>query len=300
MNRELKEIISSHNIRPISYRKIKNAFIIDTKDNRYVLKPNTNNYDIYKYLISRDFNYFPHNYNTRSGNYDLSHYIEDNSLNNDQKLNDLISVVATLHKKTSYLREVDLDDIKEIYEKLSHDINEAIKYYSNINDYIDTVMFYSPSEYLLVRNISLIYFMLEYSRRNLDKWYSQIKEEKSIRNSLIHNNLDLDHLLINKGYYLISWDKAMFSQPIDDLYSLYSNYYNKMELSDFLRSYQGINSLNNLEKDLLLIKLSIPKIIEFTNDTYQDTKRINDLLFYLNKIYKLIRNDSLIEKDFSR
>ena len=300
MNDELRSIIKEHNLRPLSYRKIKKAYIIDTKNDRYVLKPNTNNYDIYKYLISRDFNYFPHNYNTRSGNYDLSHYIEDNSLNNDQKLNDLISVVATLHKKTSYLREIDLDDIKEIYEKLSYAINESIKYYSNLNDYIDTVMFYSPSEYLLVRNISLIYFMLEFSRRKLDNWYSLIKEEKSIRNSLVHNNLDLDHLLINKGYYLISWDKATFSQPIDDLYSLYSNYYNRIELSDFLKSYQGISSLNKLETDLLLIKLSIPKIIEFTSDTYQDTKKINDLLFYLNKIYKLIRNDSLIEKDVSR
>ena len=299
MNKELREIIDSHDLHPLSYRKIKKAYIIDTKDKRYVLKPNSNNYDIYKYLSSRDFNYFPHNYNTKTGNYDLSHFIEDNSISNEQKLGDLISVMATLHKKTSYQREVDLDDIKATYESLSKDINEAIKYYSNLNDYIDTVMFYSPSEYLLVRNISLIYFMLEFSKRKLDNWYQYIKDEKSIRNSLVHNNVDLEHLLINNGYYLISWDKAMFSLPIDDLYQLYTNYYSKMELNDLVRNYQGINPLNRYEMDLLLIKLSIPKIIEITNNTYQDTKKINDLLFYLNKVYKMIRNDNIIEKQFS-
>ena len=146
MNKELREIIDSHDLHPLSYRKIKKAYIIDTKDKRYVLKLNSNNYDIYKYLSSRDFNCFPHNYNTKTGNYDLSHFIEDNSISNEQKLGDLISVMATLHKKTSYQREVDLDDIKATYESLSNDINEAIKYYSNLNDYIDTVMFYNYAE----------------------------------------------------------------------------------------------------------------------------------------------------------
>ena len=158
MNDELTRIIKDHNLHPISYQKIKEAYIINTKDERYVLKPNTNNYDIYKYLLSRGFDYFPKNYNNKTGNYDLSRFVEDNSLNDSQKLNDLVSIVATLHKKTSYMREVDLDEIKDLYEKLNNKINNTIKHYSVINDYIDTLMFYSPSEYLLVRNISLIYF----------------------------------------------------------------------------------------------------------------------------------------------
>lgn len=295
MNNEIRSIIKNHNLHPISYRKMKKAYIIDTKDERYVLKPNTNNYDIYKYLLSRGFDYFPHNFNTKTGNYDLSRFIEDNSLNNSQKLNDLIGIVATLHKKTSYMREVDLDEVKELYEKLSNKINESIKYYSNLNDYIDTLLFYSPSEYLLIRNISLIYFMLEFSKRKLSDWYQMIREEKSIRNSLIHNNLELDHLLINNGYYLISWDNALFSYPIDDLYHLYRNYYDKIELNDLFKTYQGVNTLNNYEFDLLLVELSIPEIIELTNDNYLDTKRINKMLFYLNKVYKLIKNHSYIE-----
>ena len=70
---------------------------------------------------------------------------------------------------------------------------------------------------------------------------------------------------------------------------------NKMELSDFFKTYESINKLDKYEFDLLLIKLSIPEIIEFTSDTYLDTKRINDLLFYLQKVYTIIKNDSVIE-----
>ena len=84
MNDELRSIIKEHNLRPLSYRKMKKAYIIDTKNDRYVLKPNTNNYDIYKYLLSRGFDYFPKNLNSK-GNYDLVRFIEDNSLNNSQK-----------------------------------------------------------------------------------------------------------------------------------------------------------------------------------------------------------------------
>lgn len=294
MNNEIRSIIKDHNLKPISYQKRKKVYIINTKDNRYVLKQNTNNHDIYKYLLSRGFDYFPKSYNS-NGNYDLTRFIEDNSLNDSQKLNDLVSIIATLHKKTMYMREIDLDDIKDLYEKLSKKISEGFKYYSEFNDYIDTQLFYSPSQYLLIRNISLIYFMLEFSKRKLEEWYRNIKNEKSIRNSLIHNNLSLEHLLINNGYYLISWDKAMFSYPINDLYELYHNNYSKIELNDFLRTYQGINNLNKYELDLLLIELSIPDIIEFTSDTYLDTKKINNMMLYLQKIYKMIKNDSILE-----
>ena len=69
-----------------------------------------------------------------------------------------------------------------------------------------------------------------------------------------------------------------------------------MELNDFLSTYQGINNLNKYELDLLLIELSIPEIIEFTNDTYLDTKKINNMLFYLNKVYKIIKNDGMLER----
>ena len=55
MNKEIIKILNERNIHPISYQKINNVYVIN---NHYAIKLNTNNYDIYKYLTSKDFCYF--------------------------------------------------------------------------------------------------------------------------------------------------------------------------------------------------------------------------------------------------
>ena len=109
MNNELYEIIKVHKFHPKSYQKIRNVYVIDDHDKRLVIKLNTNNYDIYKYLISRDFHCFPDNYNKINDNYEISLYIDDLSVSKEQKISDYLSVLAMLHYKTSYKREIDLD-----------------------------------------------------------------------------------------------------------------------------------------------------------------------------------------------
>ena len=42
------------------------------------------------------------------------------------------------------------------------------------------------------------------------------------------------------------------------------------------------------EKCLLLVNLSIPNRIELTNNTYSDTKTINNEINYLKKVYELL------------
>ena len=53
----LQEIIRKNNLHPKSYRKIKSVYVISSNNHDYVIKLNTNNYDIYKYLLSRDFKF---------------------------------------------------------------------------------------------------------------------------------------------------------------------------------------------------------------------------------------------------
>ena len=134
MNKEIFKIIKEKNIHPIAYKKIGDGYFIKDKEKEYVLKLNTSNYDIYKYLISRSFNNFPENYNNVGDNYDLSLYIPNVKIKRDQKLNDLLEIMSILHKKTAYRREIDLDDIKEIYEDIIKIIDKKMKYYSEIND----------------------------------------------------------------------------------------------------------------------------------------------------------------------
>ncbi len=289
MNNELKKVILNNHLHPLGYQKIRNVYIIKDKDRSYVIKLNTNNYDIYKYLISRDFFDFPENFNKKNDNYDLSEYIEEIKIEYEQKVNDLLEEIALLHKKTSYKRELDLDNIKKIYESIKEDIVKSKNYYYNLNDGIDKNIFFSPSMYLLIRNISLLYYLLEYSEKEIDKWYQSIQKEKGIRVCLLHNNISLEHLIINENKYLINWDKSYFGNPVNDIVSFYKKYYQNLSLEEVLKIYENKNKLSNLEKELLLIKLSLPERIILTKDTFNDTKLINDELFYLTKIYDYVK-----------
>lgn len=288
MNKELREIIIKYHLHPISYQKKRKVYIISSQNNRYVIKLNTNNYDIYKYLISRDFLLFPNYYNGPNDNYDILEYIDDLSLSEEQKINDYISTLALLHYKTSYKREIDLDEIKEKYESITNKLTGLRDYYHNLNNTIDKEMFLSPAMYLLVRNISLIYAIIENSLSMLNELYNKIKNEKSIRVALLHNNVSLDHLIVNNKPYLINWDNAYFANPIYELENFYRKYYHNVEINDFLKTYESVNKLSVDEKTLLLILLSIPWEIKLSGDTYLDTKLINDEVDYLNKVYELL------------
>lgn len=288
MNKEIISIIKERAIHPFGYQLIKNAYIVNCKDNDYVIKLHTNNYDIYKYLTSRNLMFFPKNFNQPYDNYDLSLYIKGLNTNNEQRINEYIKIIALLHNKTSYKREIDLDEIKEKYEDLNNKITKLRKHYLDLNDKIDHEIFLSPSEYLLVRNISLIYSILDNSQVLLNEVYSDIKNEKSIRVSLLHNNVDLDHLIISDEEYLISWDKAYFDSPIIEIEQIYRKYYREISLNDLLKIYESINKLTTIERKLLLISLSIPHELKLTDNTYLDTMVINNEIKYLNKVYELL------------
>ena len=89
--------------------------------------------------------------------------------------------------------------------------------------------------------------------------------------------------------YLINWDKACFDSPINDLLSFYQKYYHEMNLFDVLKLYEKQNKLSKLEKELLLARISIPKIIKFSQDTLNDVKEINREMLFLKKVNEEIQ-----------
>lgn len=288
---DLRTILESLGFKPKSYEKRNKSLIVDTDKGKYVIKKNTNNIDIYNYLNTRGFYKFPETYNlNNNNNYDISLYIPEINVPEVQKIEDLIVVLSELHYKTSYYRENDLDEIKEIYESIKENLFSLLKYYTDINDYLDKQIFLSPDEYLLIRNISLIYFMINNTLNNIEDWYKIISENKRFRVSLIHNNISKDHLLINENKYLISWDKSKIERPIIDLLNLYKKYYRDLKLSDLFSLYNKNNCLDNEEKMLLMIYLQIPKKIVFTKNHLDNVIEINNEILYLKKVYEYIKN----------
>ena len=296
MNDELRKIIKKRGIHPISYTKKGKVYIIKEKKHSFVIKLNTNNYDIYKYLLSRDFLYFPENFSYKNSNYDIYEYIPDIKEEYEQKLEDLIIIISKLHSKTSYRREIDLDDIKSIYEDTKSKIEKIRQYYVRLNDSIDKELFLSPVNYLLARNISLIYYALDLSNKYIDEWYKHIIKEKGLRVALLHNNISIDHLIIDDKKYLISWDYAYFNNPIYDIENLYRKYYYYLELQDVLQIYEKNNKLYNLEYKLLFALLLIPKIIDTSSNSLLDIEKTNTEILYLNKVITFLKNNKEISE----
>lgn len=274
------EFLKKCRLKPISYFKKGKSLIIETKDKKYVLKEKINDPSIYEYLSVRSFNNYPVIL-FKNDYYDITDYIEEEKIPEDQKLEELMKIVATLHSKTTYYEVKDLAYFKEIYETLNNNIEYLNSYYFDIITLIDTKEFMSPSEYLFARNYTMISSSLNLAHDMLNNWYKKVENLTSTRMVVLHNNLNLEHFIYNKSKTLISWRKSKFGCPIFDLLAIFNEYGNKYNFLDKLKMYELIYPLKDEEKELLFIFMIIPPKIEFKESEY-------DLCLYLTKKVELL------------
>ncbi len=286
----LNEVLRKYDLKPNYYRKNGNVTIVDSKRGKFVLKQKKETLDesIYKYLESRNFNYYPSMINDEEDLYQISEYIEDIQMPSDQKMIDMIELVALLHYKTTHYKEVDEDDYKKIYEDITNNINYLYSYYIDVISIIETKVYMSPSEYLLARNISKIFASIEFSRGELEKWYNLVKEKRKQRLVVLHNNLEINHFIRNKNSYLVSWDKAKIDIPIFDLYKLYKNHALDFDFEGIFRAYEKTYPLLEEERKLLFILITLPDKIEFNDSEYKMCKKISRQIDTLYKTEALI------------
>ena len=290
MNNE-RSFLKKYNIITTGYEYKNNVKIIETKNNKYVLKRNKNNIlDIFNYLHLKNFNYFPNVYNKdRNDLYEIYEYIDSSDMSNYEKSEEIIYLLSLLHNKTTSYKDIDIDEYKKIYEDIFNKLNELEEYYISLNNEIDKEIYMSPSNYLLVRNITKIYSAIYYCKTQLEEFYNIVKNNLKKRVSLIHNNIDLSHLLRNENSYLISWDNAKFDIPVYDLIKFYKKNYNDVDFTNLFKLYESKYPLHNEERKLLFISLSIPDKLDLTKDNeFIKTKKVNDLLLYLQKTDDLI------------
>lgn len=287
---EISEFLKKYNIVPKSYQKNGKATIINTKNGKYVIKnKNRDNNDILKYLLSRNFDYFPKLLSNSADDYELIEYVEDIDMPEEQKMMDMIDLIALLHSKTTYYKEVDIDDFDKIYDDINNNIAYLYNYYNDIMTIIENKIIYSPSENLLARNISIIFDTLNFENNLLNKWQEIVKEKRKQRYVVIHNNLDIDHFLKNQNNYLISWDKSKIDLPIYDLYKLYKKNNLKYDFETLLKRYERTYPLLEEEKLLFHILILLPDKIEFNNNEFEMCQKISDAIdnLYKTKDYVL-------------
>ncbi len=287
----IKEIKEKYALNPQRYT-IKNGItIIDTNNGRLVFKKNKGNSikELYKYLKTRNFEHYIPLIET-DDRFNIYNYIEEVDVPLEQKALDLMFILSLLHNKTTYYKEVDIDDYKKIYEEINNNIDYYYKYFSALIEQIETKVYMSPAEYLLARNISKIYLSLSFCKTETSNWYQLIKGKRKQRVVMLHNNLELDHLLVSDGIYLTSWENYKVDMPIYDIYNLYKKHYFDLDFFELLKIYENKYPLLLEERKLLFVLITMPDKIEFTENHYLDCKLINKYLDYIYKTEELILN----------
>ena len=258
-------------------------------NNSYVVKKkNKDLTSTYNYLLSRAFDYFPEIIKEDEDNI-YYRYVEDIKTPQEQKIIDLVHTVTLLHSKTTYYKEVDIDYYKEIYEKINNLIEDIYKYYNELMDNIEKEVYMSPPNYLIARNITIIYNAISYAKDTIDSWYKKVENQRKVRLVTNHNNLSLDHYLKEDKSYLISWEKSKVDMPIYDLISLYKNHYLDFEFKEIFNLYLTKYPLTEEEMLLLLTLISIPSKIEKNESVYNTVLNVRRNLDYIYKTSLLIK-----------
>ena len=238
--------------------------------------------------MSRSFDYVPKLSPDSRDDAVVLEYIEDVSIDKNQKILDLINLVSLLHSKTSYYKEITLDRYKELYEQLKNNVLFIDTYYEEMFMKYLYNEYNSPYEYLLLRNYTLIYNACKYCLDKIEKWYLSISDKNKQRVVLVHNNLKLDHYLKNESEYLISWDKYIIDSPVLDLVNLYKNEWEDITFKEVLDTYNNSFSLLDEEKILFNILISIPYKIDNDLSEYDKCRELRRLINYLNKSSSLV------------
>ncbi len=288
--KKFNELFQKYSIIPTKYEFLKNVTIVSTNDNKYVIKEKNrkNKNQIFNYLHSRSFDYYPQIISDNDDEYEITEYVEQIDMPQDQKILDMIDLVALLHNKTTHYEEIDEEDNKKIYEDVNNNIVYLYSYYTDLLAIAESSVYMSPSQYMLSLNISKILGALNFCKDEIDKWYQIVKEKRKQRFVVLHNNLDLSHFIRNKNSYLLSWNKAKIDIPIFDLYKLYRRHSLDFEFSEIFRRYEHSYPLLNEEKKLFFILISLPDKLEYSHSEYQMCNNISSIIESLARTEKFI------------
>ncbi|MBR3230155.1 MAG: hypothetical protein IKF91_04960 [Bacilli bacterium] len=280
---KINEILKNHNLKAKRIKKIGKATIIDTNTESFVIKNSHINEKILMYLKSRNFDYMPDIIENKD--YNITKYIKEFNIPKEQKMDDLIKLLALLHSKTTHYKDINVEKVERIYNQLNDNINYLYSYYTDLITVIESKVFMSPSDLLFASNITNLYELLEYNKQKLEKWYNIVKNKNKERNTIIHNNLKLNHFIRNNKSYLISWDKSKIDSPVFDLYKLYKNEKDFNYIS-LLKTYEKSYPLQEDEKILLELLISIPEDIKLPKKEYEKCIEINKILEKINFLPK--------------
>lgn len=288
MNRSLEVLKDIY--KPYRYTIKGKITVLETTSGTIVVKPREKDLrEVYRYLSSRNFDHYPDLLDDSRDGVHVFSYIEEAKLPKEQKAQDLMNILASLHLKTTYYKTVSQDTYQEIYESIESNVLYLKQYYEALFDYYIEEVYPSPSHYFFLRNFSKILASLGFVQKELDEWFAFVKEEGKQRVCMIHNHLELDHYLAGEKGYLISWEKSKIDSPVLDFVQFFQKEYFDLDFQTLFQKYQEKFPWNEGEKKLFFILISLPQKITFSEDEFLNCHRLRECLDYLYKAEELVR-----------
>lgn len=271
---------------------INNVKLIEEENNKYIIKNKKNNdvREVFSYLKSKNFLNYLDYINEDDDNVMIFPYINNVLKDKDDIAKDLIILISNLHAKTSFYKRYTEYEAKKFYEEKVELLESLDKYYDKLRFDIEEQEFISPSNYLLLRNISWIFHSINSGKYFLDKWYEIIKNKKNRRICLIHGNLEFSHLLEEENKFIISWDNARNDINIYDLIILYKKHFNEVDFYTLLKMYEEYFPLLTEERYLLFFFMLLPEELVLDKKEILNTKEVFNLTDRLRVSNSIISN----------
>lgn len=266
--------------------------ILETDEDKIVIKPKKKELEpLFNYLNTRGLDIYPDIIEETKDEIKYKYY-EDNKFMSITKDEDLIKSISNLHYKTTYYKDISRKKYKDIYSTLIGNIDYLKDYYESLIRKIDFKPYMSPSDYLLARNYTIINSNLLFIEKELNSWYKLVKDKTREKVCIVHNNLRRENFIQGEKSLLTGWDNFLVDTRILDIYKLYKKEYKTMDFTNLLKIYNEEYPLEEDEKKLLLVMISMPSTLEETKSEYQKIKEINHLLDYIYRTNALIKSET--------
>ena len=282
---------------PIKYTLVDNNKIITYPDKTIFIKMRSsyNIEEVYKYLADHAVNNYlkPVEVTDREL---IFPYFEKTSLTDDEISKRLVLNLTIWQNKTTTYQKLNLDEVKNFYESTKKEINYLFSYYRDIVLQLETKVYYLPTEYLFLRNSSIINRQLKVAADLLEEWYETVKNKERERLVYCHGKCELAHFLpIDDGYF-ISLEQAHLGIVSDDIENLFRKNFSSIDLVTTYNLYQRKYPYTLDEKLFLFVKLAIPPKIDIYPCNLETNRSLLEFYEQLIDFNKFILEEQEKEK----
>jgi hypothetical protein len=208
------------------------------------------------------------------------------------KLKFYFETLAYLHINSFFYIKVNQDYFQTIHQDINSIIHEREIYYQQMIQNYESILYRSPSQWMLVMNYYRIYESLCQARQYLTQFIDYTKSFTQMRVCLTYKNFDYNHICL-KERLLLSLDCIEMDLPIYDLFDMYQKIPDILfDLDCFSQHYFHKIEYKKEEKLLLCCLMSIVPIIYYSDDEIENIIKLSRLLYYIDSIHGFIESMS--------